>query len=173
MDMNLSKLWGIVKDREAWSAVVRGVTKSNWTTFSSVQFNSVARSCRTLCNPMNRSISLCVKEERKCSSNMSLSLCTAVLVRNITGVWPAETQRLFFFLTFEQSALQAKSWINMWKTWDKSLESNGTQLFWHSSWYTFEMHALLNPPCWTFCIYFFSNLMEVKSVMKEDCVCLY
>ena len=29
MDMNLSKLWEIVEDREAWRAVVRGVTK-NW-----------------------------------------------------------------------------------------------------------------------------------------------
>ena len=30
MDMSLSKLWEIVEDREAWSAVVHGVTK-NWT----------------------------------------------------------------------------------------------------------------------------------------------
>ena len=28
MDMSLSKLWEIVKEREAWSAVVHGVTKS-------------------------------------------------------------------------------------------------------------------------------------------------
>ena len=27
-DMNVSKLWGIVKDREAWCAAVHGVTKS-------------------------------------------------------------------------------------------------------------------------------------------------
>ena len=27
MDMNLSKLWEIVKDRGAWRAVVHGVTK--------------------------------------------------------------------------------------------------------------------------------------------------
>ena len=28
IDMNLSKLWEIVKDREAWYAAVHGVTKS-------------------------------------------------------------------------------------------------------------------------------------------------
>ena len=28
MDMSLSKLWGMVKDREAWHASVHGVTKS-------------------------------------------------------------------------------------------------------------------------------------------------
>ena len=33
MVMSVSKLWVIVKDREAWSAAVHGVAK-NWTQFS-------------------------------------------------------------------------------------------------------------------------------------------
>ena len=33
VDMSLSKFWEIVKDREAWSAAVRGVAK-NWTRLS-------------------------------------------------------------------------------------------------------------------------------------------
>ena len=28
MDMSLSKLWGLVMDREAWHAVAHGITKS-------------------------------------------------------------------------------------------------------------------------------------------------
>jgi len=33
MDMSLSRLWEIVKDRESWRAAVHGVTKS-WTQLS-------------------------------------------------------------------------------------------------------------------------------------------
>ena len=36
MDMSLNKFWEIVKDREAWHAVVHGVTKS-WTQLSTEQ----------------------------------------------------------------------------------------------------------------------------------------
>ena len=40
MDMSLSKLWEMVKDREAWRAAVHGVAKS-WTQLSKQLNNSL------------------------------------------------------------------------------------------------------------------------------------
>ena len=43
MDMSLSKLWEIGKDREAWRAEVRGVAK-NWTQLNRLSMHAQYRS---------------------------------------------------------------------------------------------------------------------------------
>ena len=54
MDMNLSKLWEIVEDREAWHAAVHEVTKSrtqlgDWTTTKLWKSNKKYRECMAYC----------------------------------------------------------------------------------------------------------------------------
>ena len=44
MDMNPSKLWEIVKDREAWSTAVHGVTKSQTLLSDQTMINSKFKS---------------------------------------------------------------------------------------------------------------------------------
>ena len=46
MEMSLSKLWEMVKDREAWHAAIQGLAKSqtqlsNWTTVNPVKKGNV------------------------------------------------------------------------------------------------------------------------------------
>ena len=61
MDMNLSKLWKIMKDRGPWCAAVHGITKggrqlNDWTTATTTVIYSRKLSsplCRQLCNSLS------------------------------------------------------------------------------------------------------------------------
>ena len=49
MDMNLGKLWEMVRDREAWCAAVRGVTKSRtWLSHGSQRVNKTTTAMNIL-----------------------------------------------------------------------------------------------------------------------------
>ena len=52
MDMNLSKLQKIVKDRGAWHTAVHGVTKSWFPGYHAAAAKSL-QSCLTLCDPID------------------------------------------------------------------------------------------------------------------------
>ena len=62
IDMSLSKLQEMVKDREAWCSAVHGVTKS-WTRLSDYNNNSLMSMCQAfICKQWSMIVDLLVKK---------------------------------------------------------------------------------------------------------------
>ena len=56
VDMSLSKLWEIVKDKEAWCAAVHGVTKSQTPLSNRTTMNSHYNKAKQFAQPGNKAL---------------------------------------------------------------------------------------------------------------------
>ena len=76
MDVSLSKLWEIVKDREAWHAAVHGVTES-WAWLSDFHFHFGLQDTRLSCpSPISRACSDLRPLSQWCHPTISSSVTT-------------------------------------------------------------------------------------------------